>query len=158
MHVGGLSNGYLRVMRRVAGLVGLLFAVVACGQVEPVLMTVSMPDCTFQGSDRMTEGRARLGLTLNGIGEWGAALVVLEDEKTFADLMAEAGESRRLDHLPNWARGVIELRLSDADAADGVDAERVLDEGTYAVLCVYPDDSGSDVEFLPVRDLTVRAP
>jgi hypothetical protein len=140
-------------MRRFIGLLGLILSLTACGQVEPVLMTVSMPDCTFAGTDSMEEGRARLGLTLNGIGEWGAALVALDRNHTFDDLVAENESSDTLNDLPSWARTVIELRLSEDDAVDGVDVERVLDPGGYAVICVYPAPEGST--YMPVKAITV---
>lgn len=141
-------------MRRFVGLVVAAVAVAACGQVEPVLMTVSMPDCTFRGADTMDEGRARLGLTLNGIGEWGAALIALDRDHTFDDLEVENEASNRVDDLPSWARTVIDLRLSEDDAVDGVDVERVLDPGRYAVVCVYPSSGGTT--YIPVRAIEVE--
>lgn len=139
-----------------AGLMGLVLAVAACGQIEPVLMTVSMPDCTYQGADEMQEGRARLSLTLNGIGEWGTALLRLEDDHTFDDFTETANENAELAAVPSWARSVIELRLSDEEGRDGVDSERVLDEGTYAVICIYVPDEGA-ATYVPLEEVRVDA-
>lgn len=140
-------------MRYVSGLV-LLLAVVACGQVEPVLMALSMPDCTYSGPDSMDEGRARLSLTLNGIGEWGAALVVFEDDHEFSELELVAEESPLLADLPEWVRVVVELRLSDDGGREGTDAERVLEAGEHAVLCIYPDDD-DDTTYRPAHGIRV---
>ncbi|MGH3649861.1 MAG: hypothetical protein ACRDU9_04060 [Acidimicrobiia bacterium] len=141
--------------RRVASL-GALAVMAACGQVEPVLMPVSMPECIYQGVSSMEEGSARLSLTLNGLGEAGVALVRLTGEKTYDDLVEHLGSvSGAWDRRPDWVTTEIELRLDASQGLVGVEETRTLDEGAYAIVCIaYPYD-GADAEVSPASALEV---
>lgn len=109
----------------------------ACGQVEPVTVAVSMPDCVYRGSDRMREGTASVSLNLNGIADAAATLVLIDDGHTYQDLTEAL---RATGGVPEWAEPVVELELSSDDGLDGIEETTTLSEGTYALLCV--DDSG----------------
>lgn len=123
-------------MRRITSIVTLMSALVACGQVEPVTLTVSMPDCTYRGPSEMEPGEASLSLTLNGLGSVQALLVELEDDHTYDDLTAHLDRGDGWDDGPDWLRPVIELELSDTEGIDGTADNSRLGEGRYAVVCV----------------------
>ena len=108
----------------------------ACGQVEPVTMAVTMPDCVYQGQNQMREGDVSVSLSLNGITEATAILVELTGDHTYAEL-AETIQSG----LPAWTRPVAEVELSSSDALDGVEERVTVGAGDYARVCV--DDSGA---------------
>lgn len=132
-------------MRRVPWIAAaLILAVAACGQVEPVLAHVTMPDCTYQGANSMDEGEISLSLTLNGLANAGVMLGAIAEEHTYEELETHLTEvSAELGSLPTWLEGVIDLRLSDAQALDGVEDTAHLRAGIYAVICVdYPYDGG----------------
>lgn len=135
-------------MRRIQRLaVFALVLVSACGQVEPVTVAVSMPDCVYRGAERMREGIASVSLTLNGIADVGATLVLVEEGRTYVeliDVLTNTGE------IPTWASPVVELEMSNDDGVDGVEETVSLEAGTYALLCV--DNSG----VRPASSLTVR--
>ena len=122
---------------------GVLVAV-ACGQVEPVLIHVTMPDCTYQGSREMSEGEVSLSLSLNGLADAGAVLAAIGEEHTYENLEAHLTDvSNELEDLPDWVEDVIDLRLSDAQALDGVEDTARVAAGTHALLCVdYPYEDG----------------
>jgi hypothetical protein len=144
----GRSHGYLEAMRRVPWIAAVLLLVVAaCGQVEPVLAHVTMPDCTYQGATSMKEGEVSLSLSLNGLADAGVILGAIGAEHTYRDLETHlAGVSDELEDLPEWLEGVIDLRLSDAQALDGVEDTVRVRAGSYAVICVdYPYDGGEPV-------------
>lgn len=115
----------------------------ACGQVEPVLMPVSMPECIYQGPSSMSIGNASVSLTLNGIGDAGVALVRLVDDETHSDLEAHlATIGDRWADRPEWVTTVLELRLDSSQGLDGVDETMTLQAGSYAVVCI--DHTGGD--------------
>jgi len=127
-------------------LVVAVIALAACGQVEPVTMAVTMPDCVYQGQNQMTEGEVSLSLALNGITDATVILVELTGEHTYDELRGtlESG-------IPDWARSVAEIELSSSDALDGVEDTVALTSGSYALICV--DDSGARLATsLVVRD------
>ena len=135
----------LRVMRRVPCIAAVLALVVAaCGQVEPVLAHVTMPDCTYRGATTMEEGEISLSLTLNGLANAGVVLVRLDGDKGYDDLAGHIDSvSDELAGLPNWVETLIDLRLSDFEGVDGVEGSAGLEAGSYALICVdYPYDDG----------------
>ena len=109
----------------------------ACGQVEPVTMAVSMPDCVYQGQNQMLEGEVSVSLSLNGITQAGAVLAEIVGDHTYAELGEALEETGK---IPSWARTVVELALSSAEALEGVEEQVDLAQGLYALICV--DDSG----------------
>lgn len=129
---------YLGVMRLPGRLGSMLLAtlLVACAQVDPVLMPVSMPDCVYPGPSSMHEGTVRLSLTLNGITDAGVALVELSANHTPADLADHFEIDAAWEHRPSWISVRAELRLDSAQGADGVDETVALREGSYAVVCI----------------------
>ena len=143
-----------RLLKCTASLV-LGLTVAACGQVEPILMPVSMPECIYGGPSSMKEGTARLSLSLNGLGEAGVALIRLSGDKTYDDLVEHLGSlSGAWDRRPDWVTTEMELSLDDGQGLDGVEETRSLDEGDYAIVCFgYPD--GADAEVSPAAALEV---
>ncbi len=130
-------------MRQATIVAVLSLMVAACGQVEPVIMTLAMPDCVYQGPSEMHPGEAQLTMTLNGIGEWGSALVKITGDHTYKELREHVETvSDVWGRRPDWVRPVITLSLSDADAVDGVDGRADVDKGAYAVVCL--DHDGED--------------
>lgn len=141
-----VGGSYLETMRRVPRLAAVLTLVVAaCGQVEPVLAHVTMPDCTYQGATSMEEGEISLSLTLNGLADSGVVLAELADGNTYDDLANHFDAvSNELSELPAWVEPVIELRLSDFEGVEGVEESAGLEAGSYAMICVdYPYDGGT---------------
>lgn len=138
----------MRVMRRVPCIAAVLTLVVAaCGQVEPVLAHVTMPDCTYQGATSMQEGEISLSLTLNGLANAGVVLAELDGDNTYDELAnhIDAG-SNGLSDLPTWVDEVIDLRLSDFEGVEGVESSAELVAGSYALICVdYPYEEGEPV-------------
>lgn len=135
-------------MRRLAPRLYLLFvsllAVTACGQPDPVVMPVSMPECIYQGPSAMETGNARVSLTLNGITDSGVALAELTVDLTHSDLSAHLETvDTRWSERPSWVSTVLELRLDAAEGRDGVEETVALEPGRYVVVCLdYPvDDS-----------------
>jgi len=122
------------VARSALVLVSLLLT--ACGQVEPVILAVSMPDCTYRGATRMVPGEASLSLSLNGLGSARALLVELEDGRTHVELGAHLEQTGGWEDRPPWIRPVIDLELSDADGVDGTEDSSRLAAGDYAVVCI----------------------
>lgn len=119
----------------------------ACGQVEPVTVAVSMPDCVYRGADRMREGEASVSLTLNGIADVGATLVRIEEDHTYDDLGDVLDNTGQ---IPSWASPVVELELSADDGLDGIEETVFLQAGIYALLCMEED------AVRPASSLTVR--
>jgi hypothetical protein len=149
----------LLAMRLVPWIAAALVPILAaCGQVDPVLMHVTMPDCTYQGATSMVEGEVSLSLSLNGLADAGARLVELGGDHTYADLESHVDAvSPDLDDLPEWADDVIDLRLADFEGMEGVEAAARVGEGGYALLCIdYPYDRTEPTVRLATR-LEVRA-
>ncbi len=137
----------MRLNSRLAALTASI-ALVSCGQADPVLMPVSMPECIYQGPSSMEEGNARISLRLNGLGESGAALVQLTEDRSFDELRAHFENDSRWSRQPSWARTVTELRLERGMGLDDDGVARTVDlsAGSYAVVCIeYPEgeDEGS---------------
>lgn len=135
----------MQPIQRLAVVAVLLIS--ACGQVEPVTVAVSMPDCVYRGADRMREGDASVSLTLNGIADARADLVLIAEGHSyseFVEVLANTGE------VPTWAEPVVELELSQDDGLDGVEETVSLAAGSYALLCVSEDG------VRPATSLTVR--
>ena len=44
-------------------------------------VAVSMPECVYRGSDSMREGTVSVSLTLNGVTDAGATLVLIENDQ-----------------------------------------------------------------------------
>lgn len=146
-------------MRRVPWIAAILIPVLAaCGQVEPVLMHVTMPDCTYQGPDAIDEGIVGLSLSLNGLADSGAILAELTSGRTFGELETHLETvSTGLDDLPAWVDVVIDLRLSDTDGIEGVGDEARLRPGSYVLFCVdYPYD-GTEPTVAPASTIDVGA-
>jgi hypothetical protein len=145
--------------RRIVALVALPALVLSCGQVDPVIMTVAMPDCVYQGPISIMEGNVRLSLTLNGLGDAGAGLVRFTGEETYDSLVDHLGTvSDRWDDLSSRVEPVVELRLSDREGVDGVEETARLDAGRYAVICIDHPYDGSDATARPATSLEVAGP
>ncbi|MGD2060845.1 MAG: hypothetical protein PVF87_08280 [Acidimicrobiia bacterium] len=132
-------------MRRVPWIAAVLIVILAaCAQVEPVLLQVTMPDCTYMGETSIEEGEISLSLRLNGLADAGVLVAELSGEHAYGDLATHVEEiSDELADLPTWAETVVDLRLSDSEGIDGVERSARLSEGDYAVICVdYPYDQG----------------
>lgn len=129
----------------------IALAVVGCGQVEPVLLSVSMPDCVYQGTNRMRAGEVALSLTLNGIADAGVLLVELTDGYDDLERYLEAPSSG----LPPWGDVILELELSSAEGIDGVAGTRELQSGKYALVCV-DDPGGPNETFRAATPIEVR--
>lgn len=129
---------YLEGMRTIprSAVLSLLIVVASCGQVEPVLLTVSMPDCTFRGTTEMEPGEASLSLSLNGLGNAKALLVELVGGHSYDELAAHLEQGDEFGGGSKWTSTVIEVELSDTDGIDGIADSTLLDEGEYAVICV----------------------
>jgi len=125
-------------MRSIAPVVTLsaIIALAACGQVEPVILTVSMPDCTFRGATEMEPGVASLSLSLNGLGNARAMVVEIEDGHTFDELAAHFEQGGGWEGRPEWTRSVVDVALNATDGVDGTSDSAHLDQGDYAVVCV----------------------
>jgi hypothetical protein len=119
-----------------SALVSVSLLLAACGQVEPVILAVSMPDCTYRGATQMEPGEASLSLSLNGLGSARALLVELEDGHTHVELSAHIDQTDGWEDRPEWIRPVIDLELSDADGVDGTEDSSRLAPGDYAVVCI----------------------
>lgn len=141
-------------MRRLSltAILVVISVLAACGQVEPVIMAVSMPECTYQGPVRMEEGEVSLSLSLNGLGRARVLLVELEDGHEYGEVEEQLEESTDWDSRPEWLRPVIDLQLSDAQGVAGVEDTAHLTAGQYVVVCV---DEGSG-EGRPASPLEVR--
>lgn len=125
-------------MRTVLRLLSVsLLVVTACGQVEPVLLPVSMPECIAQGPDSMREGSVSVSLTVNGLGEARVDLLELTGGHSYEDLTDAVAVQGQ---VPEWAIGVLSLELGPSEGVDGVSDEVRLDEGEYAIACL--DDAG----------------
>ena len=136
-----LTPSYLGGMRHFLHVaVVAMCLLTACGQVEPVTMALSMPDCVYQGQNQMSEGEVSVSLSLNGITEASAVLAELTDEHTYPELEERLQETGT---IPSWARPIVELDLSSSAALDGIDEQAELEPGLYALICV--DDSGARV-------------
>ncbi|HJQ76250.1 MAG TPA: hypothetical protein VJ948_03200 [Acidimicrobiia bacterium] len=135
----------------------LLMTPTACGQVEPVLVAVSMPDCAHQGATSMEEGEARLILTLNGLADVGLALVEITGDRDYQDLVEHLTTAPRWDRPPPWVTEVASLRIDGGIGVDSVEETLDLEEGLYAVVCL--DHSSEEAGSLgqPAAPLLVRA-
>lgn len=133
-------------MRR-AGLVStgiLALALVACGQVEPVLLPVSMPECIYSGPAVMEEGSASLSLRINGLGEAAVLVVGIEDGHEVEDLATHLTDvSDQWTERPDWLSTRVEVRLSSAEGLSGREKTVQLRPGQYAVVCVDHTGEGS---------------
>jgi len=145
--------------RRIVALVAFPALVLSCGQVDPVIMTVAMPDCVYQGPISIMEGNVRLSLTLNGLGDAGAGLVRFPGDETYDSLVDHLGKvSDRWDDLPSRVEPLVELRLSDREGVDGVEETTRLDAGRYAVICIDHPYDGSDAIARLATSLEVAGP
>jgi hypothetical protein len=115
----------------------------ACGQVEPVLLAVSMPECTFSGAATMEPGEASLSLSLNGLGSARALLLKLDEGRSYDELAAHFEENEAWEDRPVWLRPAIDLELSDTDGIDGIADNADLDAGDYAIVCVDLEDGAA---------------
>jgi hypothetical protein len=131
------ADGYLLIMRRLRCLAALVLALAACGQVEPVTMAISMPDCVYQGANTMRAGVVSVSLTLNGIDSASVVLGEIIDDHTYDELGEHLDTSSA---IPTWLDPRLQLDLSTDDGVSGVSKMRFLSPGTYALVCV--DESG----------------
>jgi len=135
----------LTLMRRPGRSLAWLLAVsTACGQVEPVLLPVTMPDCLYQGTSAMEAGTARLSLAANSLGRFGVALVEVESETTAADVEEHlTAVEETWGQLPEGANTRLLLRLDESMGVDGVEETVPLRPGSYALICiVFPYGEG----------------
>lgn len=146
-------------MRQLVGTLGVFLAVVittACGQVDPVLLTVAMPECVYQGPPTMAQGSARVSLQLNGLGDAGVALVELSRQQTHDNLVRHLETvERRWAGLPGWASVVVELRVDSDTGAQGAHETVTLGPGTYSVVCL-EHSPGLEPSARPAASLEVR--
>jgi hypothetical protein len=134
------SRGYVDSVRQLLRRAGVVLAVLittACGQVDPVLLTVAMPGCVYQGPPTMVAGDARVSLRLNGLGDAGVALVERGRQETHDDLVqyletVDGSWSER----PEWVSAVVELRVDGGQGSQGAQETVTLDPGTYSVVCL----------------------
>lgn len=142
-----LDPGYLGAMRRLLAAIALL-GLSACGQVEPVMVAITMPDCVHRGATSMSEGRMSLSLTLNGIADAAVILVEIPEGRSYSEL-EESLDDRR---PPSWATEITEVRLSSAQGVEGAVEEIALRAGDYAVVCVDdPDGEALRTGAYPLR-------
>lgn len=127
---------------------------VGCGQVDPVLMPVSVPECIYGGPSAMEEGNARVSLNLNGIGDAGVVLVELASERTYADLERHFTNDGRWAGRPTWISGLLELRLDSSQGLDGLEETVELTAGNHAIVCL--DYSGDEAMARPAGRLVVE--
>lgn len=137
------------MMRRLLVAVSLLL-LSGCGQVDPVLVAVSMPDCVLSGASTMEEGTVRVSLALNGIADAAVEVVEIPDGRQFDELAQRVSE----EIIPVWAEPLAVVELSTADGIEGAVETLHLDPGTYALICVDHPDDGSKP--LGVHELTVE--
>ncbi|MFZ0012632.1 MAG: hypothetical protein WAL25_00830 [Acidimicrobiia bacterium] len=141
---------------------GLLFAVllsslVACGQVEPVIVAVSMPECTSSNVRSMREGRLSLSLTLNGIAHSGVAVAELIEDHSYDELQEHVATGSDVwERRPEWLRVRAELELSSAQGLDGVEETVYVESGDYAIVCL-DHDTPSGTRMRVESPLRVRA-
>lgn len=132
-------------MPRLANRAALLFlgvALAACGQVDPVVMSVGMVECVYQGPSSMEVGNARVTLTLHGLGRGGLSLVELADGKTHHDLSDHFETvSEVWDERPDWAESKGLLEVSDQEGVTADSRNFGMSPGAYAFVCIdYPYD------------------
>lgn len=114
----------------------LLGAAAACGQVEPVILAVSMPECTYGGPVAMSEGEASLSLTLNGLGHSRVVVAELTDGHSYDELESHFDTLGDWSVRPEWLRTTMVVELSDAQGLAGAESSARLHEGEYAVVCI----------------------
>jgi hypothetical protein len=135
----------------------LLISVVACGQVEPVILAVSMPECTSSKLPPMREGRLSLSLTLNGIAHSGVAVAELTEGHTYDELLEHVTAGADVwERRPDWLKVRAELELSSAQGLDGVEETVFVESGDYAVVCL-DHDTESGTRMQVEAPLSVRA-
>lgn len=141
-------------MRHISRLLAVsVIVVTACGQVEPVLLRVGMPECSYQGPSTMSEGEASLSLTLNGLGRARVLLVELTEGHTYDELVSHFESSEEWLDRPDWIYPVLDVELDDAEGVDGKSEKLDLEAGEYAVVCVDRDNETVEVASpLQVRD------
>lgn len=136
----------------------VLLATTGCGQVEPVLVTVSMPDCAHTGATTMDVGELRVILTLNGLGSAGLMLVELDAERAYQDLVDELENGSGDGSFPPWVTEVVSLQIEDGTGVDSVAETFDIEEGQYALVCLYRSRDGSETMVEPAAPLAVGSP
>lgn len=133
----GATANYFVIVRLVSRLVACTFLVLAgCGQVEPVLLKVSMPDCTYQGPSSMRAGEASLSLGLNGLGDARVLLVALTGGHSYQELSEEFDSNAEWAARPDWIEAVLDVELGDDQGVSGMEETTELTDGRYAIICV----------------------
>jgi hypothetical protein len=136
----------------------LVLATTGCGQVEPVLVTVSMPDCAHTGATTMDVGELRVILTLNGLGSAGLMLVELGDERGYQDLVDELENRSGDGSVPPWVTEVVSLQIEDGTGVDSVAETVDIEGGQYALVCLYRSPDVSETMIEPAAPLVVGSP
>ena len=144
-------------LRRSVILSLIMVSIAACGQVDPVVLAVSMPDCITQGPSAMRAGNLRLSLTLNGLADSGLALVELTGEEGYQDLVRHFEGADLWEDRPSWVSPLVELRLDPSQALDGVEETTRLEEGRYALVCIHHPYDGSSATARAAAPLEVEA-
>lgn len=118
-------------------LFSILLTLTACGQVEPVIVAVGMPECSSSGVASMREGRLSLSLTLNGIAHSGVVLAELIEDHSYDDLEEHvATRSDLWEQRPEWVKVRAELELSTSEGIDSAEETIFVEEGDYAIVCI----------------------
>ena len=147
----------MRRLLRCVALALVALSVAACGQADPVVLAVSMPDCITQGPSAMRTGNVRVSLTLNGLADSGVALVELTGEEGYQDLVRHFEGADLWEDRPSWVSPLVELRLDPSQALDGVEETTHLDEGRYALVCIHHAYDGSPATARAAAPVDVRA-
>lgn len=130
--------------RKALGIVFSIVVLVACGS-DPETPTLLVTDrCSYTGPETLQAGTARLTLQRSGLGDTGAAMVLLLDDHSADELRSHFEEvSPVWDERPDWARlrYVVEVDDSNTNSASGDTVLMSLEPGDHALVCIdYSDD------------------
>lgn len=116
-----------------------------CGSDAEIPTLLVTDDCSLTGPATLEEGTARLTLQRSGLGDYGAALVLIPEGHTTGDLEDHfAGVSPKWDDRPDWVRlrYVVQVDDTDVNSVSGDTVLMSLEPGSHAVVCIdYSDDS-----------------
>jgi hypothetical protein len=121
------------------------------GGMETLLVT---SECVFNGPEQMEEGPVRLTLNQEGLGETGAVIVQILDDRTYQELTTHFEDvSPQWGERPDWLRVKASLSVDGGTASASTSA--TLASGTHAVICIryWEDDSAMPVARLEVESV-----
>lgn len=133
---------------RLVCLVAALIASACGGETVPTLMVNDL--CQFDGPTSVEAGEVRLTLQRTGLGDYGAAMVSIDDSHGPGDL-TEYFETASSDwnDRPDWitVSYLLETRDEDLTPEDHVGETTImsLDPGEHTVVCINYSDSRSEV-------------